>query len=406
MNILDRIKMAITGVTSNKFRSFLTLLGIIIGVGAVILMVSLGSGTRAVVSGQFSEMQTRQIYLSSNYNLPYSLRGELVLDDENYLKNSSPDINTVTPFYRNFTEIEYKSKETDRIQIGGVRENVNDLTNMDIKYGRKLNKDDISSKKRVGLIGESVIETLDSNLKVEEFVGEEIKIDGYSVLIVGVLKRSNSTVGFGNDVVFIPNTTFRDFWRYRGQTVDFFLIEYDENSTEKNVISQLNYLLDRKYGRANGESRFSIEGLQGTVDIANQVFTVLTYVLAGIAAISLFVGGIGVMNIMLVSIKERTKEIGLRMAIGATASDIRQQFLFEAIILTISGGIIGILIGSGLSLIANIVIQNFFEWWQGVIPGWIILISFAVTVSIGLIFGYYPAYKASKLDPIKALRYE
>src|SRR6056297_937457 len=406
MNILDRIKMAITGVTSNKFRSFLTLLGIIIGVGAVILMVSLGSGTRAVVSGQFSEMQTRQIYLSSNYNLPYSLRANLNLEDEEYLKNSSADIKTVTPSYRNFIEIEYKSSETDRIQIGGVRENINDLTNMDIKYGRKLKKDDITSKKRVGLIGESVIEKIDSNLNAKEFVGEEIKIDGHSVLIIGVLKKSNSTIGFGNDVVFIPTTTFRDFWRYRGRNVDFFLIEYDQNSTEKNIISQLNYLLDRKYGTANGENRFSIEGLQGTVDIANQVFTVLTYVLGGIAAISLFVGGIGVMNIMLVSIKERTKEIGLRMAIGATAADIRQQFLFEAIILTISGGIVGILIGSGLSLIANIVIQNFFEWWQGVIPIWIILISFGVTVSIGLLFGFYPAYKASKLDPIKALRYE
>ena len=406
MNYLDKIKMAFTGVTNNKFRSFLTLLGIIIGVGAVILMVSLGSGTREVVSGQFSEIITRQIYLSSNYNLPYSIRGELNLEDENYLKKSSPDITEVTPFYRNFIEIEYKSKETGRVQIGGVRENVNDLTNLDIKYGRSFRKEDISSKKKIALINESVIEKIDNNLKVEEFVGEEIKIDGHSVLIVGVLGRSNSTVGFGNEVVFIPTSTFRDIWRHRGKTVDFFLIEYEKNSTEANVISQLNYLLDRKYGKANGKSRFSIEGLQGTVDVANQVFTVLTYVLGGIAAISLLVGGIGVMNIMLVSVKERTREIGLRMAIGATATDIKQQFLFEAIILTIGGGMIGIIVGSGLSIIANMIIKHFFDWWQGVIPIWIIFISFVVTVSIGLIFGFYPAYKASQLDPIEALRYE
>ena len=406
MNIFDRLKISLTGVTSNKFRSLLTLLGIIIGVGAVILMVSLGSGTRKVVSGQFNEMQTKQIYLSSNYNLAHNLRGELTLEDENYLKKSSKDITSATPFYRGYSEIEYGNKETGVIQIGGVRENVNDLTSLDIKYGRKFTEDDIRSKRRVALISETVIEKIDSSLKLEDFVGEEIKIYGYSILIIGVLERSNSSVGFGNEVVFIPTTTFRDFWRYRGQVVDFFLLEYDKNSTEANIISQVNYLLNRKYGLANGESRFQIEGLQGVVDNSNKVFSVLTYVLGGIAAISLLVGGIGVMNIMLVSIKERTKEIGLRMAIGATASDIRQQFLYEAIILTISGGIIGIIIGSSLSLIFNIVIQHFFEWWQGIIPIWVILLSFMFTVTIGLVFGFYPAYKASKLDPIKALRYE
>jgi putative ABC transport system permease protein len=149
-----------------------------------------------------------------------------------------------------------------------------------------------------------------------------------------------------------------------------------------------------------------MEGLQGRVDLVNRITSVLTYVLGGIAAISLLVGGIGVMNIMLVSVKERTREIGVRMAIGATSKDIQQQFLFESIILAFGGGIIGIITGSGLSFATNIVINHFFEWWQGSIPLWVIGLSFGVTVSIGMIFGFYPAYKASQLDPIDALMYE
>ena len=146
--------------------------------------------------------------------------------------------------------------------------------------------------------------------------------------------------------------------------------------------------------------------LEGHMEITRQIIEVFTYILGGIAAISLLVGGIGVMNIMLVTVKERTREIGIRKAIGASNPDIQQQFLFEAIILTVGGGLLGIIVGSGVSMLINLGLGQAFEWWQGSIPLWIIMLSFGVTVAIGLIFGFYPAFKASKLDPIEALRYE
>jgi putative ABC transport system permease protein len=149
-----------------------------------------------------------------------------------------------------------------------------------------------------------------------------------------------------------------------------------------------------------------MEGLQGRINLVNQITTVLTYLLGGIATISLLVGGIGVMNIMLVSVKERTREIGLKKAIGATNQEVQHQFLFESIILSVGGGLIGIILGMSLSLTANFGISHFFDWWKGSIPLWVIVLSFGVTVAIGLIFGFYPAYKASQLDPIEALRYE
>ena len=406
MNFWDRFKMAFRGVSSNKFRSFLTLLGIIIGVGAVILMVSLGSGTREVVTGQINDMNTRQIYLSTNYELPYSARGKLTLEEKEFLEKSSPDITNATPFYRYYTQIKYKGKETGQVQIGGVRSNAIELTSKEIKYGRNFTQDDISQRKQVAIVGEAVLEKIDDSADLKKYLGQEIKLEDKSVVIIGIYKRSNASLAFGNEAIFIPGPTFKKFWRYRARDVGFYLISYSEDVSENDVISQIHYLLNKKYGTHNDKNRFRTEGLQGQVDVTNKIFTVLTYVLGGIAAISLLVGGIGVMNIMLVSVKERTREIGVRMAIGATGTDIQHQFLFEAIILSIGGGIIGIIIGSLLSFGTNIVISHYFTWWQGIIPIWVILLSFGVTVTIGLVFGFYPAYKASKLDPIEALRYE
>ena len=405
MNFTDKIKLALVGVGSNKFRSFLTLLGIIIGVGSVILMVSLGSGTKAVVSGQFESITTRQIYLSSNWNLAYNIRGRLGLEDENYLEESTSSDVEVTPFYRQFLSVEYNGKET-RTTLAGVRPNVLPITNLVLKYGRSISESDVQGRKNVVVISEEVLKQIVNKDDYSEMIGEEIEADGNKAIIVGILGRSNSTVGLSNDSALLPISTYKELWRRRRPDYDFMLIEYGNNSRENDIIAQINYLLENKYGTANGKPRFRMEGLQGRVELVNQITTVLTYVLGGIAAISLLVGGIGVMNIMLVSVKERTREIGVRRAIGATSNDIQQQFLFESIILAVGGGILGILAGGGLSLVINIVINHFYEWWQGSIPLWVIGLSFGVTVTIGMVFGFYPAYKASQLDPIEALRYE
>jgi putative ABC transport system permease protein len=368
-------------------------------------MVSLGSGTRAVVSGQFSSLTTQQVYLTGNWNLPYSVRGELAQEDEIYLEGAISGDVEITPFYRNFLSVEYDGKD-NRAQVAGVRSNVLPITNLELKYGRSINESDIQAQNRVVVIGENVLTQLVNKEDYSTMLGEEISVDGNKLIIVGILGRSNSTVGLSNDSALLPLTTYKTIWRQQSSNYSFMLIKYGKNITESDVMAQVNYLLNNKYGRVNGENRFRMEGLQGRVELVDQITSVLTYVLGGIAAISLLVGGIGVMNIMLVSVKERTREIGVRLAVGATSNDIQQQFLFESIILAVGGGIIGIIVGSGLSITANMIISHFFDWWQGSIPIWIIGLSFGVTVSIGMLFGFYPAYKASQLDPIEALRFD
>lgn len=405
MSFYDKIKLALTGVGSNKFRSFLTLLGIIIGVSSVILMVSLGSGTRAVVSGQFESISTRQVYLSSNWNLSYSSRGHLSKNDENYLENASSGNINITPFYRSYQSIEYLDKSF-QATTAGVRANALELTNLKLKYGRTINENDIQGRKNAVVISEYVLSQLSNKDDYSEMIGEEITIGDQNLTIVGILGESTSTLALSNNSALLPITTYNKIFPRGSQYYDFMLVEYGNNIKERDLIAQINYLLNNKYGTVNGKNRFNMEGLQGRVELVNQITSVLTYLLGGIATISLLVGGIGVMNIMLVSVKERTREIGLRKAIGATNQDVQHQFLFESIILAVGGGIIGIILGMSLSLIANYGIGQFFEWWKGSIPLWVIMLSFGVTVAIGLIFGFYPAYKASQLDPIEALRYD
>lgn len=404
MSFLERLKLSLMGVSSNKFRSFLTLLGIIIGVGAVILMVSLGSGTQEVISGQFKSIITQQIYLAPNYNLPYAQRGKLTLDDEVFLEEAVMGVKDVVPFYRGYYSIEYNGKESQN-SVAGIRDKALEVTNLTLKYGRFISEEDVKNREKVAVVGENIIDRLTDKDPLS-MLGEEITVDNHKLLIVGILGISNSTVALPNDVVIVPLTTYKDLWKMQARELNNFLITYEDNVNEKDIIAQVGYLLDNKYGRARGESRFYIEGLQGQVDVMNRVIQVFTYVLGGIAAISLFVGGIGVMNIMLVSVKERTKEIGIRMAIGANRKDIQAQFLLEAILLTAGGGLLGIISGGSFSLLLNLFLERLYEWWQGTIPLWIVLLSFGVTTTIGIVFGFYPAYKASKLDPIEALRYE
>lgn len=405
MNFFDRLKLAIFGITSNKFRTFLTLLGIIIGVASVILMVSLGSGTQQAVSGQFEGLMNRQIFISPNWDLAYRDRGRLSTEDQAYLGESVLGLTTAMPYYRSYKTIKYQDQETNN-WIAGVLPGGLDLANLKLEYGRDISELDVKDRARVAVVGRQVLERLIDHEDYIKMIGQEIVLDGYKVMIVGILGISNATIALPNQVVLIPQSCYQEFFRSEARNVDLFLLKYTADATETDVIDQVNYLLNQKYGTVRGKSRFLTVGIESHFDVYNQVIVVLTYLLAGIAAISLLVGGIGVMNIMLVTVKERTREIGIRMAIGAGSYDIQQQFLLEAVFLTIGGGLLGIITGTGLAMLLNLILANVFQWWQGSIPLWAIALSFGVTVLIGLIFGFYPAYKASKLDPIEALRYE
>lgn len=406
MSILDRIKLALSGVGSNKFRSFLTLLGIIIGVSAVIIMVSLGSGTQNVIGGQLEGVMTRQIYLSPNWQLPYAQRKMLTLEDKVFLEEAVMGMKEALPVYSGHYSFKYNKREANS-RVYGVSESILDVANLKLSYGRGITREDIENHEQVAVIGEFVLNDVLEDRDYSSVIGEEIVVDGKKFVVVGIMGISES-VFVSHSSIHIPYTTYQDTWRRRvqAQGVSYYLLTYDKNTAEHDITAQVEYLLNRKYGKARGKSRFMIHGLQGEMDVTRRVIEVFTYVLGGIAAISLLVGGIGVMNIMLVTVKERTREIGIRKAIGASRPDIQQQFLFEAIILTVGGGLLGIIIGSGISMLINFGLKQAFDWWQGTIPMWIIMLSFGVTVAIGVMFGFYPAFKASKLDPIDALRYE
>lgn len=405
MRWLERIKISLTGVWSNKFRSFLTLLGIIIGVSSVIIMVSLGSGTQKVVGGQFEELFSRQVYLTSNLQLPYRQRGELSLEDVDYLRESMIGVVDVIPFFRTWRDINHGDREYVT-GVAGVTEKALEVTNLKLEYGRMITEEDIRSRELVAVVGQRTLEQLIGSTDYSSFIGKEVKIENHKFLIIGVLGVSASTVSLSNDVVLIPFTTFRDIWRWEGQNPEFFLITYDSMTSEQDIIKQAEYLLNSKYGIVRGKSRFLMSGVESEINLINNIINIMTMVLGSIAAISLLVGGIGVMNIMLVTVKERTREIGIRKAIGASSQDIQSQFLLEAIILAGGGGLIGILVGVSISSLISLILSMSFEWWQGGTPFWVVFLSFAVTTAIGIIFGFYPAYKASKLDPIEALRYE
>jgi ABC-type antimicrobial peptide transport system permease subunit len=366
-------------------------------------MVSLGSGTRLVVGGQLEELMGRQVALFPNWNLPYTQQGVLSLEDVDYLKESIIGAEEVAPFYRGWFRINYEGREYTG-SVAGVVENALELTNLKLEYGRMITESDLANHEHVAVIGQRTLEQLTDNTDFASFIGKEIEIDGNRLLIVGVLGIANASVVLSNDVVLVPLTTFRDLWRWYDPYN--FLITYDSKSTEEDIINQIEYLMNDKYGTSRGQCKFMPAGIQKEINIYNNILKILILVLGSIAGISLLVGGIGVMNIMLVNVKERTKEIGLRKAIGASSRDIQSQFLIESILLAGGGGIIGIIIGAGFSSLLNFIIAHFFEWWQGYIPAWVILLSFGVTTFIGIVFGSYPAYKASKLDPIEALRYE
>ncbi len=398
--------IAFGGIKSNKFRTFLTLLGIIIGVSSVILMVSLGSGTSKVVSGQFQDLNTRQIYLSSNFQLPYQQRGNLTAENVNYLQNAAQGIDKIYPFYRLYFNVKVGRQAKDNRIIGALP-NTDELTNLEVKYGRYLDQSDLNNRSRVAVVGETFLRELSNRTEFSNFIGQYLEIDRKQFLIIGILAEADTTLTIPDSSVIIPHTTASSIWRRQTRYYDYALIPYQADHSEKDIMEQIKYLLKLKYGlTSEGESRYYFEGLSSSVGIYSQVVTIFTYVLGGIAAISLLVGGIGVMNIMLVTVKERTREIGLRMAIGASRKEIRIQFLLESVMMAFAGGMIGVVIGVTLSSTANMLIGKYFDWWQGVIPIWVIGLSFLVTITIGVVFGYYPAFKASKLDPIDALRYE
>jgi putative ABC transport system permease protein len=399
----ESLRMAIDGLLNNKIRSGLTMLGIIIGVGAVIAMVSLGQGFSAYVTGQFESLGTNLLTVMRDRSVDSSL--DLTVSDAEALEGL-PGIAAVAPTYRgSATALNSKGQEHDPT-VYGVTPAYQTVRNYKLAVGTFLSDEDVERRRKVAVLGATVAETLFPNDAYP--LGETIRLNGIPFEIIGVMAEKGGAGPFDpDDVVLIPLSTAQTRLfkaeTYRGQYV-LSNIEVQGTSDKETELTKQSIAraLREQHRLAEGAADdFRIMSQADMIQTASSVLGTMTIFLGAVAAISLVVGGIGIMNIMLVSVTERTREIGLRKAIGAGRGDILLQFLIEAMTLSFAGGLIGIILGIFASRMAGPKIGV-----SALTSPEIVVIAAGFSAMVGVIFGMYPALRASALQPVEALRYE
>ena len=397
--------MALTSLYANKMRSLLTMLGIIIGVGAVIALVSVGMGVRSNVTSSIASLGSNMLIVSPGSSNRGGVRGAagsmqtLKYDDAKAIKDKIKNIDFVSPSVSSSYQIVYGNNNW-KTSVQGVTPEFMSIRSLTIGYGSFVSTDDMNKRNRVAVIGTTVA----SNLFAKDNpVGKNIRINNQPYKVIGLLEsKGQSSVGQDqDDVIYIPLTTAQE--RMLGITyVQSINVQVSSQEKMEQVQAEIeNLLRSRHHILAGKEDDFHVRNLTSLMETVNQSTSMLTLLLGAIAGISLIVGGIGIMNIMMVSVTERTREIGIRKALGATFMNIMTQFLIESMVIGIIGGIIGIVFGCAASkIIAQL---GDFTTVITITP---IIVSFIFSVGIGLFFGIYPARKAAKLDPIEALRYE
>lgn len=401
MQIFEFIKLALTALITNKIRSILTMLGIIIGVSSVILLVSIGSGLQNYVTKQFADLGSNVIYLmpgkvdlksSGGATAMLAISKFEISDVADLERGSNGLIKQVSPASSTNGIMTYKGKTVSAETIG-LWENYFAMQNFPIRYGRYITQNDVERGRKTILLGSKPAE--DAFGKDVNPVGKFVTLNEVRYQVVGLL-QSKGGGGLGASIdnhIFIPLTTF---FKQFNQSKPYMIViqAKDQESVSEAAIIAKKIMLKRLK-----EDDFTVMEQKELLNTINQFLSVITVALGGISSISLLVGGIGIMNIMLVSVTERTREIGLRKAVGATPRAILVQFLIEAIILSLVGGTIGIIIGAlgswGLS-----------TFIQSTVTAWSVLLAFGFSAMVGIIFGVAPAIRAAKLDPIEALRYE
>jgi putative ABC transport system permease protein len=405
MLIGEIILVALSAIRANKLRSLLTMLGIVIGVAAVITMVALGSGAQKAVQDQIERLGTNLLTIYPGQSFMRGVasgdRVSLTVDDAKALENTSAVIANVVPEISGNQQVKYGNQNIN-VNVNGTTPNFLGVQNYEIVAGRMFTKGDDEGRRRVAVLGGGVPNMLGSNGRA--MIGQTIHIRGIPFEIVGLLAEKGQSSGFGgnpDEQILIPLQTAR--YRVVGRDrLRSLTVEVSHPDSVNVAMLEIERALRSAHGiRPGGDNDFQIRNRSEFLTTFEETTRTFTFLLAGIAAVSLLVGGIGIMNIMLVSVTERTREIGVRKALGATRRSILLQFMVEALVLCLLGGIMGILLGSGgamaLSRLAN---------WNTLISPSAVMLAIGFSAGVGVFFGIWPAQRAARLDPIQALRYE
>jgi putative ABC transport system permease protein len=408
MKPTEALTIAWEAVLKNKIRSLLTMLGIIIGVSAVIIMVAISAGTEATIQDQITSLGSNLVFVQSSMmrgGPGQAQQGGLVYDDAAAIEDGVTGVTAVVVEQNSSETIKYGDVTLEDVEILGTTVGFPSVRDMEISDGRYFNDQEIERKSKVVVLGYSLAQELFGETNP---VGQYVKIGNTKQAVIGVFTEKglvgntdfDSRAYLPISVVF-QKFTPSQFARFMGDSVRMIYVEVDPDANLDNIITQIELLLVKRHDVTLDSADFSVTTQQDIISTQESTTAAFRSLLAWVAGVSLIVGGIGIMNIMLVSVTERTREIGIRQSIGATPNDIRIQFLTEALLLSIIGGLIGVLVGVGGAYIFGALSDM-----RTVISVSSILLAFGSSAIVGAFFGYYPADQASKLDPIEALRYE
>ncbi len=406
MNTTNLLKIAFRALANNKLRGFLTMLGIIIGVASVITMLAIGQGSKRSIQAHISEMGSNMIMIQPGADMRGGVRQDasametLKLQDYEDIVNETRYVSATSPSVNSSGQVIYGANNAPTT-VYGISPDYMEIRRYEVEDGDMFSDQDVQTAAKVCVIGKTVVDNLFPG--GENPVGKVIRFQKLPFRVVGVLKsKGYNSMGMDqDDLILAPYTTIQKkilaITHLQGITCSALKEEYTDQA-----IDEISEILRRNHRlRETDDDDFTIRSMQELSTMLTSTTDIMTTLLAAVAGISLLVGGIGIMNIMYVSVTERTREIGLRMSIGAKGMDILAQFLIESILISVTGGLIGVLFGVGAALIVNVVAH-----FPIYIQPWSVLLSFVVCTVTGVFFGWYPAKKAAQLDPIEAIRYE
>jgi putative ABC transport system permease protein len=406
--LLASLRIALRALMVNKMRSALTMLGIIIGVGAVIAMIAVGSGAKKRIAEQIASMGSNMLIVLSGSSTSGGLRfgsgtvPTLKVDDAKAISTEIPAVKYVAPTLLGVAQVVFGNQNWSTV-INATTPEILEIREWLLSSGRSFTQQDVDGATKVCLLGQTVVDNLFGGI---DPIGQVIRIKNVPFTVIGVLAPKGQSTGGQDqdDTIIVPLTTAqkRLFGMQFPGMVRLIMVQAREPEVMKDVENQINDLLRQRHRiQPNQDNDFTVRNLTEIMSTAEQSASVMSLLLGAIASISLIVGGIGIMNIMLVSVTERTREIGIRIAVGAKGRDILLQFLIESLVLSLIGGMIGI----GLGVAGTLILAKFTQW-PTLFSMQAIFLAFLFSGSVGVFFGFYPARKASMLNPIEALRYE